>query len=285
MTRSLTVFALVAAGFLALCRPVCGQEAAASPYSGENMPFFPACAGAVLVYEDRDAEGSLLSFTTDSTVSVDGDFSRGRATVLSTVTVPEDTQRVATSVPVIFDGGEVITDVAALMQSSMQDMVLQSMAAAGSVGEDEEAAVAEVIEKMRVQLKFGLGLDGGKNDVACIVVNGNPFTNGHLRLVEYAAERHKYVLVLVVEEEGSDFTFRERGTLRQGHDDEREELAEVLVCPGCRPGKAGEPDQEETYRHECPHGMPQPWKLTGLWIWKWTRVFRQGRGAAFPPPR
>lgn len=150
MTRILTVFALVAAGFPALCRPVCGQEAPASPYSGENMPFFPAGEGAVLVYEDRDAEGSLLSFTTDSTVSVDGDFSRGRATVLSTVTVPEDTQRVATSVPMIFDGGEVITDVAALMQSSMQDMVLQSMAAAGSVGEDEEAAVAEVIGKMRV---------------------------------------------------------------------------------------------------------------------------------------
>lgn len=150
MTRTLTAFALVAAGFLALCRPVCGQEAAASPYSGENMPFFPAGTGAVLVYEDRDADGSLLSYTTDSTVSVNGDFSRGSATVLSTVTAPEDKQGVGTSVPVIFDDGEVITDVAALMQSSMQDMVLQSLAASGSVGEDEEAAVAEVLGKMRV---------------------------------------------------------------------------------------------------------------------------------------
>lgn len=79
-----------------------------------------------------------------------------------------------------------------------------------AVLEGGDGDIRSVIEKMRVQLKFGLGLDGDKNDVACIVVNGNPFTNGHLRLVEYAAERHKYVLVLVVEEEGSDFTFRER---------------------------------------------------------------------------
>ena len=81
-----------------------------------------------------------------------------------------------------------------------------------SVLEGGEGNINSVIEKMRVQLKFGLGLDsGGKSsDIACVVINGNPFTNGHLRLVEYAAERHKYVLVMIVEEEGSLFTFRER---------------------------------------------------------------------------
>lgn len=81
-----------------------------------------------------------------------------------------------------------------------------------AVMEGGEGDINSCIEKMRVQMKYNLGMDSisGSSDIACAVINGNPFTNGHLKLVEYAAARHKYVLVFVVEEDSSYFTFKER---------------------------------------------------------------------------
>lgn len=78
--------------------------------------------------------------------------------------------------------------------------------------EGGEGDIDSCISKMKVQMKYNLGIDGvsGDSDIAGIVINGNPFTIGHLKLVEYAAARHKYVLVFVVEEDSSYFTFKER---------------------------------------------------------------------------
>lgn len=45
---------------------------------------------------------------------------------------------------------------------------------------------------------------------ACIVMNANPFTKGHRHLVEYAASRISNVIVFVVEEDRSKFSFEER---------------------------------------------------------------------------
>lgn len=45
---------------------------------------------------------------------------------------------------------------------------------------------------------------------ACIVMNANPFTKGHRYLVEYAASRISNVIVFVVEENKSKFSFEER---------------------------------------------------------------------------
>lgn len=81
-----------------------------------------------------------------------------------------------------------------------------------AVMEGGDGDINTCIEKMRVQMKYNLGMDSisGNSDIACAVINGNPFTNGHLKLVEYAAVRHKYVLVFVVQEDSSYFTFKER---------------------------------------------------------------------------
>lgn len=81
-----------------------------------------------------------------------------------------------------------------------------------AVMEGGESNINSCIEKMRVQMKYNLGMDSvsGESDIACAVINGDPFTNGHLKLVEYAAARHKYVLVFVVQEDCSYFTFKER---------------------------------------------------------------------------
>lgn len=80
-----------------------------------------------------------------------------------------------------------------------------------AVMEGGEGDINGVIDSMRVQMKYSLGADSlNGGDIACAVINGDPFTNGHLQLVEYAAARHKYVLVFIVEEDCSYFTFKER---------------------------------------------------------------------------
>ena len=51
------------------------------------------------------------------------------------------------------------------------------------------------------------------DDTACIVINGNPFTEGHLALVEYALSKHRKLMLFVLEEDASFFTFKERFSL------------------------------------------------------------------------
>ncbi len=48
------------------------------------------------------------------------------------------------------------------------------------------------------------------NDCGAIVMNCNPFTNGHLHLVKYAASRVKHLYLFVVEENKSIFSFEDR---------------------------------------------------------------------------
>lgn len=53
-------------------------------------------------------------------------------------------------------------------------------------------------------------VDITNNSVGCIVMNANPFTQGHLYLVENAAKDVDKLLVFVVEEDLSEFTFSDR---------------------------------------------------------------------------
>lgn len=78
--------------------------------------------------------------------------------------------------------------------------------------EGGEGKIDDAIKEMRVKMKFSLGITepDENTDIGCVVINGNPFTNGHLMLVEHVASLHKFVIVFVLEEEGSYFTFKER---------------------------------------------------------------------------
>ncbi len=77
--------------------------------------------------------------------------------------------------------------------------------------EGGDGTIEKAIRKMQVQIQFNLGVDVTAGaDIGCVVINGNPFTNGHLQLVQYVSANHDFVLVFVVEEEGSYFTFKER---------------------------------------------------------------------------
>jgi [citrate (pro-3S)-lyase] ligase len=59
----------------------------------------------------------------------------------------------------------------------------------------------------------GLRRDTGSNDIASIVVNCNPVTNGHLYLIEKAAAENEVVYLFVVEEDRSVFPFATRYAL------------------------------------------------------------------------
>lgn len=134
------VFVLL--GLLLISAMACGQSA---------DPFFPSGAGVVLVYESQDAGGRTESFKTDSVAEFSGDFMHGRATVMSTV-VSGDTILMKTEFPMVFDRGEVMIDMASLMEKAMQEGMRQAMSTAGAGESDEELeAMKEVMEKITVK--------------------------------------------------------------------------------------------------------------------------------------
>ncbi len=61
--------------------------------------------------------------------------------------------------------------------------------------------------------KVSMELGGIESDTASIVINGNPFTEGHLQLCEYALKKHKRLILFVLEEDVSEFSFKERFSL------------------------------------------------------------------------
>jgi [citrate (pro-3S)-lyase] ligase len=67
------------------------------------------------------------------------------------------------------------------------------------------------------------------DNVGAIVVNCNPFTNGHRYLIETAAKEVKYLIVFVVQEDLSEFPFEERYQLVS---DATEDIDNVYVIPG-----------------------------------------------------
>lgn len=84
-----------------------------------------------------------------------------------------------------------------------------------SVLEGGDGNINASLDKIKKQVYFNLGinLENTGADIACIVLNGDPFTEGHLRLAEYALNKHRYLIVFVLEEEGSYFSFKERYAL------------------------------------------------------------------------
>ena len=61
--------------------------------------------------------------------------------------------------------------------------------------------------------KVSMELGGIDKDTASIVINGNPFTEGHLALCEYALKHHRRLIIFVLEEDLSEFSFKERLSL------------------------------------------------------------------------
>ena len=68
-------------------------------------------------------------------------------------------------------------------------------------------AISQLAKKITMEMGYI------EQDTAAIVINGNPFTEGHLALCEYALKRHKRLIVFIVEEDGQTFSFKERFAL------------------------------------------------------------------------
>ena len=139
------MFRFFAAAALALAA-VAGSPA----HAQSQEPFFPSKPGTVLKYEDRDASGKLVSSSRDSVASFSGNFSKGRAEVISTQTVQDSGQSLTAKEQMIFDGGEVIVDVAAMMQETIKETVRMSVAASGASEEDLKE-LDEVFADMEVK--------------------------------------------------------------------------------------------------------------------------------------
>lgn len=69
------------------------------------------------------------------------------------------------------------------------------------------------INNLKNQIRLQYGEDIFKTKIASIVMNANPLTNGHLFLIEKASKENDLVLVFILEEEKSLFTFKERFAL------------------------------------------------------------------------
>jgi [citrate (pro-3S)-lyase] ligase len=67
------------------------------------------------------------------------------------------------------------------------------------------------------------------DNVGAVVMNCNPFTNGHRYLIETAAREVKYLFVFAVEEDKSEFPFADRYELMQAA---TEDIENVYVLPG-----------------------------------------------------
>lgn len=70
--------------------------------------------------------------------------------------------------------------------------------------------INDELDKIKRQIGFQFGPISEETDLAALVINGNPLTNGHVYLIEEASKNHNYVVVFIVEENKSEFTFEER---------------------------------------------------------------------------
>lgn len=73
--------------------------------------------------------------------------------------------------------------------------------------------ISVVLERMRAQAEGMLDCNLEENDIACVVAKADPFTNGHLQLIEYAANHHDYVLVFILQDGDTFFNKMERLSL------------------------------------------------------------------------
>ena len=74
--------------------------------------------------------------------------------------------------------------------------------------------IDEVMDRLKVKIESTLDCKLDESKVACVVANANPFTNGHLSLVEEAIyRRYDYIIVFIVQENKSYFSEKERMAL------------------------------------------------------------------------
>lgn len=87
------------------------------------------------------------------------------------------------------------------------------------------------IHNLKNQIRMQYGEDIFKTKIASIVMNANPFTNGHLHLIEQASKENDLVLVFILEEEKSLFSFKERFALAYSA---TRQYSNVMILPSTK---------------------------------------------------
>jgi len=75
------------------------------------------------------------------------------------------------------------------------------------------SSVTNTLIALKESLERELKTNLEKLNIGAIVLNANPVTNGHIKLVEYASKYHDLLLLFLVEEEKSWLTYIERTSL------------------------------------------------------------------------
>lgn len=70
--------------------------------------------------------------------------------------------------------------------------------------------IDNALDDIRRQLNVRFAPINENSDIGCVVINGNPLTIGHEYLVSRVTKKHSMVIVFIVEEDKSLFTFKER---------------------------------------------------------------------------
>lgn len=70
--------------------------------------------------------------------------------------------------------------------------------------------IDDELTKIKKQLDIRFAVLDESSDIAALVINGNPLTIGHVHLIEHASYNHNMVVVFIVEENKSEFSFEER---------------------------------------------------------------------------
>lgn len=75
------------------------------------------------------------------------------------------------------------------------------------------SSIDEEINKIKKVLELNFSTLDENTQLAAVVLNANPITNGHIHLIEEAKKQYNHVVVFIVEEDKSIFSFKERLSL------------------------------------------------------------------------
>lgn len=105
---------------------------------------------------------------------------------------------------------QVFTKLEYIKQFTLMNFMLLATSEKVAFLEGGTPTISEVLEKLKKKLRLEYGPDFFNQDIGSIVVNCNPVTKGHLQLIEHISRLHTYVIVFLLEEDISYFTYQER---------------------------------------------------------------------------
>lgn len=111
------------------------------------------------------------------------------------------------------DSYRVFTKAKYIPQFASLKMRLVSSTGNVAILEGGRNGIEETIQGIRDTIESITKTDLSQLNLGTVVVNCNPVTKGHLGLMEYAAKQHDFLIVFVLEEDRSYFTFQERYAL------------------------------------------------------------------------